>query len=48
MNEVKLFIFNNNVRIMLISETHLARKHYFNVPSYSIYHVTYPEGIALN
>jgi hypothetical protein len=44
MNEVKIFTFNNQIDIMLISETHLIKNHYFKIPFYSIYHTTYPDG----
>jgi len=46
MNEVIISILNNNIDIMLISETHLTRKHYFKIPSYSIYHITHPNSTA--
>jgi exonuclease III len=46
MNKVKIFIFNNQIDITLISETHLTKKHYFKIPSYLIYHTTYPDGIT--
>jgi len=46
MNEVKMFILNNNVDIMLISEGNLTKKYYFKIPSYSIYHTTHAESTA--
>jgi exonuclease III len=42
MNEVKIFILNNQIDIMLISETQFTKKYYFKVSSYSIYHKTHP------
>ncbi|KAH0948092.1 hypothetical protein HN011_006768, partial [Eciton burchellii] len=41
-----MFILKNEIDIMLISETHLTKKYYFKIPSYSIYHTTYSDGIA--
>jgi hypothetical protein len=42
MKEVKIFILNQKIYIMLISETHLIEKHYFKVSSYSKYHTPHP------
>jgi len=33
-------IRSNKIDVMLISETHLTEKHYFKIPSYTIYHTT--------
>jgi len=41
-----MFIFNNNVDIILISETHFIKKGYFRMPSYSMYHTTHRDGTA--
>jgi len=38
MNEVNIFILNNQICIMLISESHFTKKHYFKIPCYLIYH----------
>jgi len=45
MKKIKMFILNN-VDIILISETHFIKKHYFKILSYLIYHITHPNGIA--
>jgi len=31
---------------MLISETHFIKKHYFKIPSFSIYHITHSDDTA--
>jgi len=46
MNQVKMFILNNQIDIILISESHFTNKHYFKIPSYLIYHTTHPNGTA--
>jgi len=46
MNEIKMFILNNQIDIMLISETHFTKKYYFKIPSYLIYH-THPERMVV-
>lgn len=44
--EVKAFILDQNLDILLISETHFTHKSYFKVPKYSIYHTLHPDGTA--
>jgi hypothetical protein len=44
MNEIIMFILNNQVDIILISEIHLIKKHHFKILSYAIYHTTHPDG----
>jgi len=42
-----MFVLNNQIDIMdiiLILETHLTKKHYFKILSYSIYHTTHPDS----
>jgi len=41
-----MFILNDNVDIMLISEGNFTKKYYFKIPSYSIYHITHAEITA--
>jgi hypothetical protein len=36
-----MFIRNNQIDIMLMSETHFTKKYYFKTPSYLIYHTTH-------
>jgi hypothetical protein len=43
MNKVKMFILNNQIDIILISETYFTKKHYFKIPSYLVYHTTHPD-----
>lgn len=42
----KIFLLNNNVDIMLVSETHFTNKNYLKIPNYSVYHTTHPDSIA--
>jgi hypothetical protein len=46
MNEVKMYIFNNKIDIMLISQTYYTIKDYFKTSSYLIYHTTHTDGTA--
>jgi hypothetical protein len=34
-----MFILNNQINTMLISEIYHTKKHYFKISSYSIYHI---------
>jgi len=52
MNEVKIYILNNQIDIILMLKTHFTKRHYFEIPSYLIYHttrtdVTAHSGIAI-
>lgn len=42
--EVQSFIVNQNIDIMLISETHFTQKNYFKIKGYSIYDTKHPDG----
>lgn len=44
--EVKSFIINQNIDVMLISETHFTNKTYLNIPRYTIYNTNHPDGTA--
>lgn len=44
--EVKTYIKNQNIDIMLISETHFTNKNFLTVPKYKIYHTPHPDGNA--
>ena len=44
--EVKNYIQNQKVDIMLISETHFTNKSYFKIPNYTIYDTQHPHGTA--
>jgi len=41
--EVKVFIFNQDTDILLVSETHFTNKSYRN-PGYTLYHIMHPDG----
>ena len=44
--EVKNYIQNQQVDIMLISETHFTTRSYFKIPNYTIYDTQPPDGTA--
>jgi hypothetical protein len=44
--EVKTFIINHNIDILLISKTHFTIKNYSRIPNYAIYITQHPEGKA--
>ena len=44
--ELKTFIHNQNLDIILISETHFTRKSYLKIPNYTIYNTEHPDGTA--
>jgi hypothetical protein len=44
--EIKLFLNQNFIDILLISETHFTTKTYFNIPRYKLYYTTHPDGTA--
>jgi exonuclease III len=44
--EVKIYIQNQKVDIMLISETHFTKKGYINISNYSVYDTQHPDGTA--
>ena len=35
--EIESFITNNNIDILLVSETHFTSKNYFNIPKFNVY-----------
>ena len=43
-DEVKNYIQNQKLDIMLISETHFTKQSYFEIPSYTIYDTQHPHG----
>lgn len=45
-NELKAFLINQNIDIMLISETHFTKRSYFRIPNYTIYNAYHPSGNA--
>lgn len=44
--ELTCFITNNNIDIMMISETHFTSKSYIKIPNYNIYTTNHPTGSA--
>ena len=44
--EVKTYIQNQQVYIMLILETHFTTRSYFKIPNYTIYDTQHPDGTA--
>ena len=44
--EIKTFIYNNNIDILLVSETHFTTKSYLKIPYYTIYDTKHPSGKA--
>ena len=44
--EVKNYVQNEQVYIMLISETHFTTRGYFKIPNYAIYDTQHPDGTA--
>lgn len=42
--ELKIFLINENIDVMLISETHFTQKNYLKIPKYSIYNSNHPSG----
>lgn len=44
--ELKAFIINNDIDIMLISETRFIKRSYIKIPNYMIYSTNHPDGTA--
>ena len=44
--ELKSFLLENNIDILLASETHFTRKRHFVIPAYSLYNTNHPDGTA--
>jgi exonuclease III len=45
-DETILFLKQNYINILLISETHFTLKNHFTVPGYKICHTNHPDGTA--
>jgi exonuclease III len=45
-DEVTLFIKEQHIDILLISETHFTAESYFNIPNFRVYSNTNPNGSA--
>ena len=44
--EIKTFIYDNNIDIPLVLETHFTTKSYLKIPYYTIYDTKHPSGKA--
>jgi hypothetical protein len=42
--EIKTFIFSQNIDILLLSETYFINKSYFRILEYILYHIMYFDG----
>ena len=45
-NEIKAFIADKGIDIMLVSETHFTSKSFMKIPNYSMYITNHPAGTA--
>ena len=45
-NELQAFLRDQNIDIMLISETHFTKKNYIKFNRYNVYHTMHPNGTA--
>jgi len=45
-DEVKLFLNQNKIDILLISETHFTSKNHFTIPGYDLCFTNHPDGTA--
>ena len=44
--EVKYFLNEKQIDILLISETHFTAKNYFTIPNFKFYHANHPDGTS--
>lgn len=44
--ELKTFLYEQDIDIMIISETHFTDKHYVCIPKYRLYHTKHPDNKA--
>lgn len=44
--ELKIFVRNHRVDVLLISETHFTSRSYFKIPGYNMYHTNHPDNKA--
>jgi exonuclease III len=45
-DDVTLFLEEQHIDILLISETHFTAEGYFKIPNFRVYSTTHPDGIA--
>lgn len=44
--DIKLFLEQNFIDILLVSETHFTDRTYFKIPKYKLYYTNHPDGTA--
>lgn len=44
--EIKFFLYDQDIDIMLIAETHFTKKSYMHIPRYNVYSTQHPDGKA--
>jgi hypothetical protein len=44
--EIKSFLVNQNIDILLVSETHFTSRSFMKIPRYTIYNTRHPDGAA--
>lgn len=44
--EIKTFLYTNDIDILLISETHFTSRSYIKIANYDVYHTMHPDGVA--
>lgn len=44
--ELRSFLQQNSVDVLLVSETHFTQKSFVNIPNYSIFHTNHPDNTA--
>jgi exonuclease III len=42
--EVKIFLYQNKIDILIISETHFTSKNHFTIPGYDLCFTNHPDG----
>lgn len=45
-HEIKTFIIDNNIDVLLVAETHFTNKNHLKIPKYNIYHTNHPDNTA--
>jgi len=44
--ELKAFLIKNPIHLLLIREAHLTKNSHCNIPGYTVYHCSNPDGTA--
>lgn len=45
-DEIQIFLQENLIDVLLVSETHFTSKSYFKIPYYNLYYTLHPDGTA--